>query len=82
MPYDLIIRHATLISGDGSDRFEADLAVDGDRIAAIRDLSDAHGKQEIDAAGKIVAPGFIDVHTMMTARCWCHSAWCRRSARG
>ncbi|MGX5840946.1 N-acyl-D-amino-acid deacylase family protein [Mesorhizobium sp. ArgA1] len=63
MPYDLVIRNATLISGDGSDRFAADLAIDGDRIAAIGDLGHARGAQEIDAAGKIVAPGFIDVHT-------------------
>jgi N-acyl-D-amino-acid deacylase len=59
---DLVIRHATLISGDGSRRFEADLAVAGNRIAAIGALGDARGAQVIDAAGKIVAPGFIDVH--------------------
>ncbi|CAN7709899.1 D-aminoacylase [Mesorhizobium amorphae] len=63
MSYDLILRNATLISGDGSARFKADLAIAGDRIAAIGGLDDAHGAQEIDAAGKIVAPGFIDVHT-------------------
>ena len=63
MLYDLVIRHATLISGDGSRRFEADVAVAGDRIAAIGALGDARGAQEIDATGKIVAPGFIDVHT-------------------
>ena len=63
MPYDLIIRHATLISGDGSERFMADIAIVGDRIAVIGRLDDAQGPQEIDAAGKIVAPGFIDVHT-------------------
>ena len=63
MPYDLVIRHATLISGDGSARFEADLAVAGDRIAAIGVLDDVRGALEIDASSKIVAPGFIDVHT-------------------
>ncbi|WP_192179716.1 N-acyl-D-amino-acid deacylase family protein [Mesorhizobium amorphae] len=63
MPYDLVIRHATLISGDGSERFEADIAISGDRIAAIGELADARGVQEIDASRKIVAPGFIDVHT-------------------
>ncbi|MFK0691071.1 amidohydrolase family protein [Mesorhizobium sp. IMUNJ 23033] len=63
MPYDLVIRHATLISGDGSGRFVADIAISGDRIAAIGGLSDARGVQEIDGTGKIVAPGFIDVHT-------------------
>jgi N-acyl-D-amino-acid deacylase len=51
MPYDLIIRHATLISGDGSERFMADIAIVGDRIAVIGRLDDAQGPQEIDAAG-------------------------------
>ncbi|RJT41269.1 D-aminoacylase [Mesorhizobium waimense] len=63
MPHDLILRNAILISGDGSARFEADLAIAGDRIAAIGELGDARGVQEIDASRKIVAPGFIDVHT-------------------
>ncbi|OBQ74298.1 N-acyl-D-amino-acid deacylase family protein [Mesorhizobium erdmanii] len=63
MPYDLVIRHATLISGDGSKPFEADIAVTGDKIAAIGRLDSAQGIEEIDAKGKVVAPGFIDVHT-------------------
>ncbi|MDX8439708.1 N-acyl-D-amino-acid deacylase family protein [Mesorhizobium australafricanum] len=63
MPYDLVIRHATLIAGDGAKPFEADIAVTGDRIAAIGRLKDGHGIEEIDAKGKVVAPGFIDVHT-------------------
>src|SRR5262245_48606957 len=61
--YDLILRGATLISGDGSDRFAADLAVAGDRIAAIGSLDGEHAASEIDASGKVLAPGFIDVHT-------------------
>ncbi|TPI15828.1 D-aminoacylase [Mesorhizobium sp. B4-1-3] len=63
MAYDLIIRHATLIAGDGSKPFEADIAVTGDRIAAIGRLDEEHGIEEINALGKVVAPGFIDVHT-------------------
>jgi N-acyl-D-amino-acid deacylase len=63
MSHDLIIRGATLISGDGSARFKADLAVSGNRIAAIGRLDAEHGAEEIDATGRIVAPGFIDVHT-------------------
>jgi N-acyl-D-amino-acid deacylase len=63
MPYDLVIRHATLIAGDGSKPFEADIAVTGDRIAAIGRLNAEKGIEEIDASGKVVAPGFIDVHT-------------------
>ena len=63
MPYDLVLRQATVITGDGSSRFTADVAVAGDRIAAIGRLADAQGAEEIDATDKIVAPGFIDVHT-------------------
>ncbi|MBT5108402.1 MAG: D-aminoacylase, partial [Rhodospirillaceae bacterium] len=61
--YDLIIRNGTVIDGSGGPRVESDVAVDGDRIAAIGDLSDAQGRDEINAAGMIIAPGFIDVHT-------------------
>jgi len=63
MQHDLILRNATLVTGDGSARFRGDLAIDGDRIAAIGDLGDATGRQELDVAGQVVAPGFIDVHT-------------------
>ncbi|PZO81515.1 MAG: D-aminoacylase [Mesorhizobium amorphae] len=63
MLFDRIIRNGTLIAGDGSPRLRADIATDGDTIAAIGDLTAARGREEIDARGMIVAPGFIDVHT-------------------
>lgn len=63
MLHDLILRNATLITGDGSAGFRGDLAIDGDKIAALGDLGQAKGRQEMDLAGKVVAPGFIDVHT-------------------
>jgi dihydroorotase/N-acyl-D-amino-acid deacylase len=59
--YDLIIRNGHIIDGTGNPWFAADLAVNGDRIAAIGDLREAHAKREIDAKGRIVAPGFIDM---------------------
>jgi len=61
--YSLVIRNGTLIDGTGAPRFPADVAVSDGRIAAIGELKGAHGDSEIDAAGKIVAPGFIDAHT-------------------
>lgn len=61
--HDLIIRHGTLIDGSGAARAEADLAVDGARISAVGDLGGASAEREIDASGRVVAPGFIDVHT-------------------
>lgn len=61
--YDLLIRDGTVIDGTRAPRFAADVAVRGGRIAAIGDLKGARGELELDAAGRIVAPGFIDAHT-------------------
>jgi N-acyl-D-aspartate/D-glutamate deacylase len=53
-----------VIDGTGSPRFEADVGIDGERIAAIgKNL--ARGEREIDARGNVVAPGFVDSHTHM-----------------
>ncbi len=61
--YDLIIRGGTVIDGTRAPRFAADVAVRGDRIARVGDLAGAKAIREIDASGRIVAPGFIDAHT-------------------
>jgi N-acyl-D-amino-acid deacylase len=61
--HDLIIRNATVIDGTRAPRYVADVAVDGERIAAIGRLDDARGDTEIDATGRVAAPGFIDSHT-------------------
>jgi len=61
--YDLILRGATVIDGTRAPRFEADVAVERDRIARVGSLPGARGKLEIEAKGKIVSPGFIDAHT-------------------
>ena len=60
---DLLIRQAKLIDGTGAPAIIADLAVTDDRISAIGALHNWSGNQEIDARGKTLAPGFIDVHT-------------------
>jgi len=61
---DLILRGGTVIDGTGRPRYPADVAVTGDRIAAIGPkLTKSTGAREIDVSGKIVAPGFVDVHT-------------------
>jgi dihydroorotase/N-acyl-D-amino-acid deacylase len=59
--YDLLIRNGHIIDGACNPWYSADVAVSGDRIAAIGDLREAHAKREIDAKGRIVAPGFIDM---------------------
>ena len=60
---DLIIRDATIFDGTGGPRRAGDVGVTGDRIVAVGDLGGASADREIIAAGKAVAPGFIDAHT-------------------
>lgn len=60
---DLLIRDAAVIDGTGVPSTRADLAVVGDRIAAIGDLGEVVAVREVDAKGRALAPGFIDVHT-------------------
>ena len=59
--FDLLIRNGLIVDGSGSRGFKADLAVKGDRIVRIGDLSDATATRVIDATGLVVAPGFIDL---------------------
>jgi N-acyl-D-aspartate/D-glutamate deacylase/outer membrane protein assembly factor BamB len=61
--YDVLIRGGRVLDGSGNPWFYADVAVAGDRIAAIGDLRGATAGIEIDAAGLYVAPGYIDVHS-------------------
>lgn len=61
--YDLLIRGGEVIDGSGRAGFQADVAIERDRIAAIGQLGDAPARRVIQARGKVVAPGFIDIHT-------------------
>jgi len=61
--YDLLIRGGTVIDGTRAPRFDADVAIQDDRIVAVGDLAGSHAARTIDAVGLIVAPGFIDSHT-------------------
>jgi N-acyl-D-amino-acid deacylase len=60
--YDLVIRGGTVYDGTGAPGVRADVAVRGDRIAAV-DVIAERGAAELDASGLAVAPGFIDVHS-------------------
>lgn len=60
--HDLVIRGGTVFDGTGGKPFEADIAIDGQTIVAVGKV-EGSGREEIDARGQIVTPGFIDVHT-------------------
>jgi N-acyl-D-amino-acid deacylase len=62
MVFDLLIRNGTIIDGVKTPRYVGDLAVQGERIVQVGRLEGAEARQTIDATGKIVAPGFVDVH--------------------
>jgi N-acyl-D-amino-acid deacylase len=61
--YDLVLRNGRVVDGTGGASFQADVAVQGGRIARIGQLDDAEADRVIDAGGNVVAPGFIDIHS-------------------
>ena len=65
--YDLLVRDGTLIDGTGAPRRAGDVGIVGGKIAALGDIKGS-ADREIDAAGCIVAPGFIDIHTHYDAQ--------------
>jgi N-acyl-D-amino-acid deacylase len=65
--HDLVIRGGTVIDGTGAAPQRADVAVDGDRIMLVGAVPDG-GREEIDARGASVTPGFVDVHTHLDAQ--------------
>ncbi|HHY11520.1 MAG TPA: amidohydrolase family protein, partial [Firmicutes bacterium] len=61
--FDIIIRGGLVVDGMGTPGFQADIGITGDTIAAIGDLKNATAGNTIDAKGKTVTPGFIDIHS-------------------
>ena len=61
--FDLVIRGGTILDGTGGPPWSADLGIAGDTIRAIGTISPEQGATTIDAAGKMVSPGFIDIHS-------------------
>lgn len=64
--YDLIIRHGTIYDGSGGQPFTGDVAINGDKIAAVGRLTNATARKELDAKGLAVAPGFINMLSWAT----------------
>ena len=59
---DYVIRNALVVDGTGRKPFRADVAVQGTKIAAVGNLAGAAARNEIDARGRLLTPGFLDVH--------------------
>ena len=67
MAHDLVIRGGTVVDGTGSPALTADVAIDGDRVVEVGRV-DGRGTREIDAEGRLVTPGFVDIHTHLDAQ--------------
>lgn len=63
MKVDWLFKNVTVIDGSGGPQYRAEVAVKGDRIMAIAPALDVAAEQVIDGRGRVLAPGFIDVHT-------------------
>src|SRR5208282_5158492 len=60
--HDLVIRNGRIVDGTGAAAFGGDVAIDGNKIAAVGGKAGA-GRREIDASGLLVTPGWVDIHT-------------------
>ncbi|MCB1693653.1 MAG: amidohydrolase family protein [Pseudomonadales bacterium] len=60
--HDIVIKNGIIIDGSGGERFAGDVAIDNGLISAVGKVTDG-GRREIDAAGRLVTPGWVDVHT-------------------
>jgi len=60
--HDLVIRGGNIVDGTGAEAFVGDIAIDNGLITAVGAI-DGEAREEIDASGKVVTPGFVDIHT-------------------
>ncbi|MEJ2238068.1 MAG: hypothetical protein P8X82_07205 [Gemmatimonadales bacterium] len=72
--YDILIVGGQVLDGTGNPWFYADVGIRGDRIAAVGQLDGATADRTIEARGKTVVPGFIDIHYMLPAPSTAHVA--------
>lgn len=61
--YDLLIKNGRIVDGTGNLWYRGDIAIKGGEIVKIGNLTEARAKKTIDASGRVVSPGFIDIHT-------------------
>ncbi len=67
MTHDLVIRDGTVVDGTGAAGRRADVAIDGDRVTEVGTV-ETKGRRELDAGGRAVTPGFVDIHTHLDAQ--------------
>ncbi len=67
MTYDIVIRNGTVLDGTGGASTSADIGITGDTITAVGQIAETGGR-EIDATGKTVTPGFVDIHSHLDAQ--------------
>ena len=79
--YDLLIRNGRIVDGTGNPSYHADLALTGNRVAALGKLTGKTAKRTIDASGLVVAPGFIDIHNHSSATATPKASSARASER-
>jgi N-acyl-D-amino-acid deacylase len=61
--YDLIIKGGTIVDGSGVESYTGDVAIEGDRIVALGPILEGEARRVLDAAGLLVTPGWVDIHT-------------------
>src|SRR5579859_2956411 len=76
--YDLVIKGGTVIDGLRTPRYKADVAIAGGKVAAIGKVSASDGREVVNASGKVVAPGFVDLHTHYDSQVF-WDPWCTMS---
>ena len=69
--HDLVIRNGLIVNGSGKKPFIGDIAIDNENISLVSSSIAEKGKEEIDAEGKLVTPGWVDIHTHYDGQvCW------------
>ena len=67
MTYDILIKNGTIVDGTGAQAIQGNVAISGDKIAAVGDVT-GDARQTFDAEGRLVTPGFVDIHTHLDAQ--------------